>query len=375
MPASSSVFDFSPLAAIAAEAPLVAWATVFLFLLTAWMVLEIVIIRIDAAASGRREMAVKQAWEPILFAAALDDELPPLPRLRRRDRVRLLKLWCHTGSQVDGEACDRLAALGRRLTLDRLAQRILQPPSLVLNMPSSVETLLAIQAAERMHVETAWRRLERLVARGPAPLDRAAARALVAIDPERASRAVIPALVRQGRWARHLVEDLFEAGVTDALDAYAALLEEVAEDVIPGLALLIDRCADRRAVGAIRTRLSDPGTQSADAIAALLNSLGALGDRSDVRLVGAFIAHDSWVVRMRAAEALGHCGSRADGATLHSLLQDPNWYTRYHAARAILRLDDLGRSHLHELAARSPDRYARDMARHVLAEAAAPAIH
>ena len=353
---------------------MLAWATLFLFLLTVWMIVEIVAVRIRAASALRRERMLEQVWETCFFAAALGDESPPPPRLARRDRIRVLKIWCRIGDQVVGESRERLAALGLAIGLDDVAGRILSPPLVVIRMPSSVELLLAIRAAERMRLDRHWQRLAGLVAAGPAPLDRVAARALVALDAWRAAHAVIPALIRQGRWARHLVEDLVEAGAADALDAYATLLGTVAEDVIPGLALLIDRCNDARAAPAVRARLGDPATRDADAVAALLNSLGEIGDASDQRLVRAFIAHDSWVVRMRAAQALGQCGDRGDAAALEVLLGDSNWYTRYHAARAILRLADLGATHLENLADSASDRFSRDMARHVLAESATPAV-
>lgn len=353
---------------------MLAWATLFLCLLTAWMIVEIVAVRLGAAAALRRERALEQVWESCFFAAALGDAPPPPPRLARRDRIRVLKIWCRIGDQVIGESRERLAALGIAIGLDRVAGRILAPPLVVMRMPSSVELLLAIRAAERMRLHRHWQRLTRLVAAGPAPLDRVAARALVALDARRAAHAIIPALIRQGRWARHLVEDLVEAGAADALDAYAALLGTVAEDVIPGLALLLDRCNDARAVPAVRARLSDPATQDADAVAALLNTLGEIGGATERRLVRAFIAHDSWVVRMRAAQALGQCGDDADADILEILLGDANWYTRYHAARAMLRLPGLGAAHLEALAATASDRFARDMARHVLAETATPAV-
>jgi hypothetical protein len=56
------------------------------------------------------------------------------------------------------------------------------------------------------------------------------------------------------------------------------------------------------------------------------------------------------------------------------LLGDANWYTRYHAARAIVRIAGLGAGHLAKLAQSAEDRFARDMASHVLAETAAPAV-
>ena len=371
MSASSSVFDLRPLAVLANETPVLAWATLFLLMLTAWMVLEIVVIRLDAPTAARRDEALRTRWEPLLFGAALGDEMETLPGIARRDRLRLLRLWCQVGDQVSGEALERVAVLGARLGLGRDARRILSRPGSCSPCPPG-----------RHPARHPYRRAPApgrpvgaaRTARGARPAPPIARRrALVAIDAARAATDILPALVRQGRWARHLVEDLVEAGVCTAIAAYARLLTEV--PARPSRPRPVARPLRRSTVtAAVRARLGDPATQDPDAIAALLNSLGLIGDPRDKRLIRAFVAHAHWVVRMRAAEALGHCGDREDAAALVVLLGDSNWYTRYHAARALLRLPGLGAGFLHQQAARATDRFARDMARHVLAETASPAV-
>lgn len=358
------------------QAPTLAWATVFLVGLTLWMIVAIVVIRFASAAQRGRLALLTRRWEPVFFAAAVSAATVELPRLRRRDRIAVMTVWLRIGDYVSGEAHRRINELGLSLGLGRVAVAVLARPWLRLRLrnPSQVEILLAIRAAERLHLDAPWAHLADLVAAGPAPLDRYAARALVAIDPARAAAAVLPALVRQGRWARHLVEDLIEAGATTAIDAYIALLADAPDDAIPGLALLFDRCGDPRSVVPVRQRLAAASTRDPEALAALLNTLSIIGGAQERDLVRDFVAHPQWFVRMRAAQALGRCGNEHDAATLAVLLTDNTWYTRYHAARAILHLASLGPRRLLELAERSGDRYARDMASHVIAEAAAPAV-
>ena len=364
----------SALGALVDETPGLAGATLFLLALTLWMIVEIVIIRFNSIAEAKRIDALTRIWEPVFFAAAVSDSETVLPRLRRADHARVLAIWCRVGDYVIGDAQQRLNAVARKLRLDKVALDILRKRWLVIRESTQVELLLAIRAAERLHLEPAWLRLSRLVKIGPAPLDRYAARALVALDAARAAQAVLPALIRQGRWARHLVEDLVEAGAGTAIETYAGLLASVADDAVPGLALLLDRCNDQRAVAAVRARLRADSTRDPEAVAALLNTLSVVGARSDRQLVLDYVDHAQWFVRMRAAQALGRCGYERDADILATLLGDRNWYTRYHAARAILRLPDLGATHLAALGRTSPDRYARDIAHHALAETAAPAV-
>lgn len=348
--------------------------TLFFFGLTLWMIVEIILVRLQAVAGLKRDDALTKVWEGVFFAAVIGDEVPSPPPIGRRDGASVLKVWNHVANDVAGSALARLGDLARRIGLDQVALGILRPPALRLRNPSHVEVLLALRAAERLALQPAWERLKEIVRDGPAPLDRYAARALVALDPRGAAPAILPVLIRQGRWARHLVEDLFEAGAAKATDAYAQLLETAPDEAVPGLALLLDRCNDRRTLDAVRARLSLATTQDPEAAAALLNTLGVVGGEGERELIRTFADHELWFVRMRAAQALGQCGDRRDAAMLEQLLCDQNWYTRYHAARALLRIAELGEPCLAEFADRTQDLFARDMALHVLAEATAPAV-
>lgn len=350
------------------------WAALFFLGLTAWMILAVFFVKWRMHIADQRERALAAVWEELFFAAAIGDEVVSLPVVKRGDRVRILKIWCHIGSNVAGESLERLALIARRLGLDQVALDILAPGGLRLRNPSSVELLLALSTAERLLLFAAWDRLKQIVQDGPAPLDRYAARALVALDAPAAAPAILPALVRQGRWARHLVEDLIEAGVTGAAASYAELLSEVDDEAVPGLALLLDRCNDPHTLPAVRARLAAEKTQDPEALAALLNTLSVVGGASERKLAQSFVGHEQWFVRMRSAQALGRCGDQRDGLLLDSLLCDENWYTRYHAARALLRIAGLGQRHLREFAGRTDDRFAHDMALHVLGETEAPAV-
>ncbi|CAN0483687.1 unnamed protein product, partial [Phaeothamnion confervicola] len=177
--------------------------------------------------------SLTRIWEPVFFAAAIAQPTSKLPVLRGRDRAAVMAIWCRIGDYVLGDSHRRLNEVARSLGLERWATSMMTRRWRVLRAPSQVETLLAIRACERLRIAQAWTPLTRIVAAGPAPLDRYAARALVALDPVRAAVATLPVLIRQGRWARHLVEDLVEAGAATAVEAYAALLSSASDNAIP----------------------------------------------------------------------------------------------------------------------------------------------
>ncbi|MGQ0658956.1 MAG: HEAT repeat domain-containing protein [Chromatiales bacterium] len=350
-----------------------ALASIALFVVTLGMILSVILIRVRVLWSALRERRLARHWDPVLIAAAGGADVSP-PRLSRSDRKRVLKIWCTVSGHVAGEALERLNAVARQCGLERFVLTILRPKLLPFADHSPAICLYAIQAAERLRLTTAWNALERLAAKGQAPLDRYAARAMVALDARRAAPAIVPVLVRQGRWARHLVEELAEAGVARSIDAYADILSNAAEEAVPGLALLLERCGDPSVSSAVRRRLKDPRITDPDALAALLHALSVIGEAGDHGFVEPFISHELWYVRMRAAQALGHCGDWRDAGLLESLLCDVNWYVRYHAARTMARMEGIGVDGLRTIQGRITDRYARDMIIHVIAEVEAPAV-
>jgi hypothetical protein len=82
-------------------------------------------------------------------------------------------------------------------------------------------------------------------------------------------------------------------------------------------------------------------------------------------LVGA-LQDQAWQVRAQAARALGQVRAEIALLALPARLTDPAWWVRRHAAHALREFGMEGRRELERIAARSPDRYARDMAQEVL---------
>ncbi len=374
MPVSLSDFDWLSAFDALYSQPFLLWSTVFFFAITLAMIAEIIVLRFLVVHVRRRRRRLTALWEPLFFAAVVGDPPAQAPSIRPRDRNEVLRVWCNVGDNVSGDARQRLNDAGRSLGIPVIALDILRPRRVLFGRPTQLDELLALQAVERLKLLAAQEYLEDYVQRAPPPLDRFAARALVSLDPVATAPAIVPVLERQGRWARHLVEDLYDAGVARAALTYAKLLTTVAETAVPGLALLLDRIGDPATVPAVRERLARSTDHDPETVAALLNTLSEVGGGGERRLVLAFTAHETWFVRMRAAQALGRCGNYQDAAVLEMLLCDQNWYTRYHAARAILRLPDLGLAHLRKFAARTNDQYAQDMVAQVVAEAEAPAV-
>jgi HEAT repeat protein len=126
-------------------------------------------------------------------------------------------------------------------------------------------------------------------------------------------------------------------------------------------ALGLSRC--RSARGSIAQRLRGPHLELRVAAA---RALGRLGMGEAIPALVMALADESWPVRAMAAQALGRLSATPAVEALSACVGDRSWWVRHHAAYALVSLGDEGRDALCELAARSDDRYAREMAREAL---------
>ena len=207
--------------------------------------------------------------------------------------------------------------------------------------------------------------LRHALVRGPEGVRLAAARALARHRDLRALRWLLehpgalgtrplPALVGLlrgfGPAARALLVALLERGTPDVRLECAAL------DVL-GLA----RC--RSARGGVAARLASPHLEVRVAAA---RALGRLGMGEAIPALTLALADSAWPVRAMAAQALGRLSATPAVEALAACVGDRSWWVRHHAAYALAAMGGEGHDALCDVAARSDDAYAREMAREAL---------
>ena len=209
------------------------------------------------------------------------------------------------------------------------------------------------------------RLLRHTLANGPEPLRFAAARALaahhdlaalgwllthpetLATRPVRALSGLLRAFGPRGRALQVTALErgglplVFEVAVLDAL----------------GLA----RCLSAR--GAFESRLR---AAQVDVRVAAARALGRLGMGEAIPALMLALTDEAWPVRAQSASALGRLHAAPAVDLLARSVTDPAWWVRHHAAYALANLGPEGRDALCELIVRSPDAFAREMAREAL---------
>ncbi len=126
-------------------------------------------------------------------------------------------------------------------------------------------------------------------------------------------------------------------------------------------ALGLSRC--RSARGAIEQRLVHAALECRIAAA---RSLGRLAMLESTPALMHALQDDAWPVRAQAAQALGRMRATPAVDELVRCVADRSWWVRHHAAYALAVIGPEGRDALCDLVARSPDPYAREMAREAL---------
>lgn len=254
------------------------------------------------SATTPEDAAVRARWVPVLNASLAGRKVP-LPYIRRRERLAVLRLWVEHQDRVAGDAHDRLNAIGRKLGLDRLARKMLRSDQLD-------ERRVAIGALGHLRVHAAWASLTIIVQAGDSALWHAAARSLVQIDADAALNLVGPVLATS---ASLLASDGCERIICDAeaeevahrLGSAAVMARTAAQ---PGLVRLLASTGSRHAVPSIRRILStatDP-----QVIAACADALAALGSSEDIAAVEELCSHPSPLVRHTAERAIARRAAR-----------------------------------------------------------------
>ncbi|MEQ1832292.1 MAG: HEAT repeat domain-containing protein [Candidatus Eisenbacteria bacterium] len=209
------------------------------------------------------------------------------------------------------------------------------------------------------------RALRRALVRGPANVSFAAARALARHRDLRALRWLLEHPAAVSSRPMPALSGLLRAFGPAARAMLIAALEQGLPDTRVECACIdslgVARC--RSARGSIANRLRSPHLELRVAAA---RALGRLGMGEAIPALAMALTDESWPVRAMAAQALGRLAASPAVDSLVACVSDRSWWVRHHAAYALAAIGDEGRDALCELAARSDDPYAREMAREAL---------
>ena len=328
------------------------------------LMLQILVVAQAGARRSQRREIFRETWRPLLAAESLGMASQSPPQSPRRDDERRwwLQLWSQMQATLRGEAHARLNRLLCALELDRHALELLARRDMR-------GQLIALACLRHLADPAHWTLLESVL-RSRSPIKAlAAAEALVAIDPARAMRQLLPLAMRRRDWAQNRLGWLCRlAGPAAVTPPLAELLRRPENPQAAARLHALVPYADARELAPWARRVLDERVTEAPARAAALGVLCRLRDPADHARIVDSARHSDPTVRLAAAAALRAQARVDDAPRFLPLLDDRDWSVRQEAASALATLPGLADDALQAMAAGVMDRYGREALQRAMAE-------
>lgn len=332
------------------------WIGTAALLLTLLLFVVIVFLRLDLRQAHRQEAVFIALWRPLLLEAISDENQQALPELLVRNQLFFLKLWNYLHESLRGSASERLNQVALRLKCDVRARALLKGGS-------RPERLLAILTLGHLRDQASWDALCPQAAGADSLASIHAARALIKIDPLRATQWLFPQLLKRRDWdISQIANFLGEAKMAFWLQLTTTILKTDPRDWTRALQLA-DALHLQLPLNTLQFIIRHCRSSHTLVAAFELSS-----DRRLLPVVRTYVLHAHWQVRVAVAKFLSQLGDASDMALLEQLLHDTQWWVRYQAAQSLANVPYYGYEKLLALRAETSEVLAADMLDHVLAE-------
>lgn len=346
---------------------LAVYSAMALAALTLVVMLNVLVLAELAARRELRRTAFTRRWRPLLTAWSIGErvELPALNQQRKEEQFWLLLMWANLQRQLRGSTKEKLNSFFDHLALDAYVATLL-------NNRRTHRRLLALACLRHVGEERHWTSVAPLATSSNSVESLAAAEALVAMNPDRAMRFLVPFYIQRRDWAYLRFKALCkQAGRAAAGPPLLAALEQAPHPRV--VALLEWVVPASAAQWARRSLLQMPASmelssEQRDAVCASLRCLAELHDSQDRTLIEKAFDHPLPQVRGEAVLALKRQASDADAEQFTRMLSDPNWWVRQAAADALVALPGIDEPRLNALYEELQDRYGRDALRRARTE-------
>jgi hypothetical protein len=294
------------------------------------VVFLIIVFRLRLIIALRREVIFNALWRPLLAQSMLGVNTATLPKLRRYERLIMIKAWNRTQETVTGDATACLNDFALNLSLDVLARKMLL-------RTNRSEQLMAIFTLGNLRDKSSWAELI-AVARSKNPVTSlTAVRALVQIDAASAIPELMDSMLNRYDWEIQRIAQMLKL----AKPEFERCLNMSLIDLHGTGLLRALHLAD-----ALHLRLSSSMlmeiTRSNDSVAVLVQILKLAQLTPDFLIYArSYLQHADALVRAQASQTMGLIGEECDIPALAQMLSDEMWSVRYQAALALVQFPAL----------------------------------
>lgn len=344
------------------------WSGLGAALLTLFLIVQIVVLRVLYRRYERRRKAFMAKWSGLLTESSLKGDSPVcLPEIADGEVAFFLAYWNHQYNSLSDEARRRMRFLAWEVKIEQAVRKMLHKGNnaekqLAIigigffgsrkDIPALKKILISDRPADCLHAAGSMLRID--------------AEALSEVFPIIARRSDIPtagiAIALKELEPAHVSSVLADM-LKKALDANPR--QRVRRRDIVRL-IMLTSVAQHSVVRPYLLEILDK-TKDDEVITACLR---VMRDPLELPRMREFFNHPNWHVRVQVASALGEMGEEKDLKILFKLLSDSQWWVRYRAAQAISALPFVITSHLEGMKKLLGDEFAIDMVDHVIAERA-----
>lgn len=345
------------------------WSGLGAALLTLFLIVQIVALRLLYRRYERRRKAFMAKWGGLLTESSLrENAFFCLPEIADGEVVFFLAYWNYQYNSLSDGARRRMRFLAWKVKIEQAVRKLLHKGSnaekqLAIigigffgsrkDIPALKQILLSDRPADCLHAASAMLRID--------------AETLREILPVIARRSDIPtagiAIALKELEPAHMSSVLADM-LNKALDSSNQQQRARRRDIVR--LIMLSSIAQHSVVRPYLLEILDK-TKDDEVITACLK---VMRDPLELSRMREFYNHPNWHVRVQVASALGEMGEEKDLKILFKLLSDSQWWVRYRAAQAISALPFVITSHLEGMKKLLGDEFAIDMVDLVIAERA-----
>jgi hypothetical protein len=324
--------------------------------LTAFLFIAVLAMRRYLNKKAQRAAEFRDVWETIMLAS-LDRVPDQLPIIEEKDHLTLLMLWNYIHELLLDESKQNLRVLANLIDLPIIARKILRRRNVK-------GRLLAVNALGWLKDKNSWSQLRKMLDHRDTTFSLSVARALININPRKASWLVLPLIAKRNDWSIDRCSDLIkQMGVEEVADKLILQLNRTPQNQLPKMIRFLDLLLPSEANPVIKRLM-----MKYDDKEIIYSCLLVYKDVDNLQRVRYFLTHEDWEVRMQAAICLGKYGAEEDIDFLVSTTQDSEWWVRYRSAQALARFPQISLDYLKEIAERHSDTFSHDIIMRIVTE-------
>lgn len=305
---------------------------------------------------AKRAAEFREIWETILLASLerIPQDLPPI---EEKDQITFLMLWNYFHELLLDESKENLQILAERINLLLIARKLFRQRNIK-------SRLLAVNALGWLKDKGSWNLLNKLLDHPDTTFSLSVARALIQINPRKATWVVLPLIAKRNDWSIDRCADLVRLmGAEEVADKLILQINRTPRHQLPKMIRLLDLLLPDHSTPIIKRLLTKYDDKEI-----IYACLLVYQDVDNLQRVRHFLTHEDWEIRMQAAVCLGKYGSEEDIDFLISTTEDAEWWVRYRSAQALAKIPMVTLEYLKEIAAHHSNKFTHDIILRIVTE-------